>query len=311
MKNTKVYIALSSFAQTSSLPKELLEKSGLSFDVNLSGNRLNKKEVIERLEGYDGVIAGLEPYDAEVLNALPDLKCISRCGVGVDNIDLKATKAKGISVLNTPDAVIQPVAELTLAMILDLMRHVSVHRELMRHHQWEKRMGFQLAGKTIGIIGLGRIGQRVAELLVRLDCKVIATDIRPDHRWADAHRVPIVPLEELLSTSDVVTLHVTAVAGQAFQLKQKHFAMMKRGGFLVNTARGSLLDEQDLHMALMEGYLGGAALDVFDQEPYKGPLCDLPNVILTPHVATLTQESRLDMEISAVTGLIDHFKGRS
>ncbi len=307
----KIYVALSTFAQSTIVPKDLLLQAGVEFAVNQTGARLTREQVIESCRDYDGVIAGLEPYDAQVLAALPRLKCISRCGVGLDNIDLKAAAKHQITVLNTPDAVVLPVAELTLAMILDLLRQVTVHAELMRRHQWEKKTGTQLAGKTVGIIGLGRIGRKVAELLIRLDCKVIAVDIKPDAVWAKAHRVLLVDLDTLLSQSDVISLHVTAAEGQTFQLSKRHFEVMKKGVYLVNTARGSLINEQDLQEALLQGRVAGAAMDVFAKEPYQGPLCGMPNVLLSPHVATLTHESRSEMEIGAVNNIINWLRQRT
>ncbi len=300
MSAKKIYVALSTFAQSSHEPIELLKASGYRVEINQTGKRLDKAQVIAKVAGSSAVIAGLEPYDAEVLRALPGLQCISRCGVGVDNIDLKEAQHLKIKILNTPDAVVQPVAEMTLAMILDLLRKVSLHSSLMHRKQWEKHTGLQLAGKTIGVIGLGRIGRRVAELLIRLDCKVIAVDIKPDLVWARAHRVECVDLDQLLSVSDLITLHVTAIEGQVIRLSKKHFSMMKRGVMLVNTARGTLIDEVAMIDALKEGHVAGAALDVFSNEPYQGPLCDEPNVVLTPHVATLTHESRTAMEMEAV-----------
>ncbi len=301
---TKVYVALSTFAKESAQPLELLKASGLPFEVNPTGKRLTKEEVIAKLQGYDGVVAGLEPYDAQVLSALPQLKCVSRCGVGVDNIDLSVAKARGIAVLNTPQVVVQPVAELTLALIFDLLRKTTAHATAMRRKKWERFTGSQLAGKTIGIIGLGRIGRRVAELLGRLDAKVIGFDVKPDAAWAKTQGVTLKSLDELLVVSDIVSLHV---AGH-FCLGTKELARMKKGAIVINTARGALIDEGALVDALRSGHLAGAGLDVYAQEPYTGPLCDLPNVVLTPHVATLTQESRLAMEAEAVENMIRFFK---
>lgn len=307
----KIYVALSTFAQSTIVPKDLLLQAGVEFAINPTGVRLTREQVIECCRDYDAVIAGLEPYDAQVIEALSRLKCISRCGVGLDNIDLKAAAKHKITVMNTPDAVIQPVAELTIAMIFDLLRQVTVHTELMRRHQWEKKTGTQLAGKTIGIIGLGRIGRKVAELLIRLDCKVIAVDLKPDTVWAKAHRVELADLDAVLSQSDVLSLHVTAAEGQTFQLSKRHFEVMKKGVYLVNTARGSLINEQDLQEALLQGHVAGAALDVFAKEPYQGPLCGMPNVLLSPHVATLTHESRAEMEIGAVNNIIHWLRQRT
>jgi D-3-phosphoglycerate dehydrogenase len=305
----QIFIALSSFAQDADGPLKLLKHSGHGFTANTSGRRVTKEEVIAQAKDADAIIAGIEPYDAEVLASLPRLKCISRCGVGVDNIDLKQAKARGIVVLNTPDAVVQPVAELTLAMILDLLRQVTAYTELMRQKKWQRLTGAQLAGKKVGIIGLGRIGRRVAGLLQKLDVKVCGYDIAPDLSWARDNGVELLGLHDLLNQSDIVTLHLTAVDENPFCLGHKEFQHMKKGAFLINVARGSLVNEEALVSALKEGHLAGAALDVYVNEPYTGPLCGLANVILTPHVGTFTKESRLDMETQAVQNLLQFFKG--
>ncbi len=309
--STRIYVALSSFSIESPEPLKALKQSGFEFVINKTGKRLSKDEVIASLKGFHGVIAGLEPYGVDVLKALPDLKCISRCGVGVDNVDLAAAQAQGIAVLNTPQVVVQPVAELTLAMILDLLRKVTAHTELMRQRTWQKLTGFQLAGRVIGIIGLGRIGKRVAQLLSRLEARVIAYDMYPDTAWAKDNGVELVGIDDLLSRADLVTLHLAPNRDHPFCLGFEEIKKMKKGAMLVNVARGALLDEVALADAMRHGHLGGAALDVFAQEPYTGPLCDLPNVLLTPHVGTLTQESRAAMEFEAVENLLRFFsKGR-
>ena len=307
--STRIYIALSTFAQEGRGPLELLDKAiGITFENNPTGKRLTKEGVIAKLKDFDGVVAGLEPYDAQVLNALPRLKCISRCGVGVDNVDSALAKAKGIAVFNTPEVAIQPVAEMTLALILDCLRKLSQHSQLMHRRQWEKLTGFQLAGKTVGIIGLGRIGRRVAELLVRLDVGVVGFDVAPDRSWAESVGVKFLDLNTLLRRCDIVTLHLSADMESPFCLSKNEFARMKQGALLINTSRGSFVDEEALAQALRSGHLSGAGLDVYRQEPYHGPLCDAPNVVLTPHISTLTKESRLAMETEAVENIVQYFK---
>ncbi len=301
----KVYVALSTFAKEGPAPLDLLVQSALSFDVNRSGQRLSKDEVIKELAGYEGVVAGLEPYDKDVLNQLPHLKCISRCGVGIDNVDMDVAKSKGIVVLNTPQVVITPVAEMTLALIFDCLRHVTAQTVLMRSGKWERKVGSQLAGKTVGIIGLGRIGKRVAVLLKHLGAHVVGVDMHWDDAWASSNAIEHVALEELFKRSDIISLHLS---GGSFCLTITEMNMMKRGVMIVNTSRGQFINEQDLQQSLVSGQVGAAALDVFNQEPYQGPLIQFPNVILTPHCSTLTTESRLEMEIESVTNIITFFK---
>ncbi|MDP2652740.1 MAG: phosphoglycerate dehydrogenase [Candidatus Omnitrophota bacterium] len=306
----KIFVALSTFAENGREPLELLEKSGHPFWLNTTGKRLKADEVVSLGKDCEGIVAGVEPYDETVLERMTNLKCISRCGVGTDNIHKDKARQKGIAVLNTPDVVVQPVAELTLAIILDLLRHLSWHTSRMKAGQWEKKTGGLLAGKNVGIIGLGRIGKRVAEMMMYLGASVCASDVQPDEIWARQKGVAILPADELLKRADVVCLHVSASAKNPFRMTGRDIGLMKPGAVLANLSRGDAVDEAALYSALKEGRLGGAGLDVFPEEPYKGKLCELDNVVLTPHVATLTAESRLQMETEAVKNLLNYFLQR-
>lgn len=303
-----IFVALSTFARQGDEPKKILNKSGYSYEVNSLNRRLVEDEVIELGKGYKAIVAGLEPYSRQVLTQLDGLKCISRCGVGVDNIDLETAKEKNVIVCNTPDVVVQPVAELTLAMMFDLVKHLTRHTKLLQAGQWEKIPGNLLANMDIGILGLGRIGKRVAECLSLLGVNVYAYDIEPDHTWLKEHNVKLVSLEELLKVSDILSIHIATRKDNPFQLGANEFKRMKEGAFLVNVSRGDLVDEAELFKNLNNGRLSGAALDVYQQEPYDGPLCKLDNVVLTPHLATLTQESRIQMEAEAVRNALKVLK---
>lgn len=308
MRKETIFVALSTFAEYDPMPLKILESSGHPFSLNTLGKRLNKEQVLELARGSAGIIAGIETYDSDVLERLPGLRCISRCGVGTDNIDKTKAEELGISIVNTPDVVVQPVAELTVAMVFDLLRKLSYHTSLMRSKRWEKKAGHLLSGKRVGVIGLGRIGKRVCELMLKLDAVVCGTDIAPDLEWASRTGVDIVSLEGLLKSSDIVTIHTSILKDNSLRLDAKGLSLMKEGAFLVNTSRGQLIDESALYDALSEGRLGGAALDVFSVEPYAGKLCDLDNVVLTPHVATLTKESRVLMEAESVKNILSALK---
>lgn len=258
-----------------------------------------------------GIIAGVEPYDEYVLDRLPNLLCISRCGVGIDSISVEKAKKRGIEIRNTPDVVIQPVVELTVAMIFDLMRKLSFHTHLFREKRWERKAGHLLKGQKVGILGLGRIGKKLAEVMTKLETEVYGTDLFPDKQWAEKWKVKIVPLNELLQISDILSVNLSLAKGKTIKLGEDEFRKMKEGSIIVNTSRGQFIDESALYNALKSGHLNGAALDVFTEEPYMGRLCELNNVVLTPHVATLTKESRIEMELEAVQNLIDFFKKNS
>jgi len=300
-----IFVALSTFAEFDPRPLEILKKSGFDYSINQLGRRLKAEEIIKLASSAVGIVAGVEPYTREVLEKLPELKCISRCGVGIDSIDLQSAKDRGIAVKNTPDAVVQPVAELTIAMIFDLLRKLTEQTLLLKAGNWKKLSGNLLAGRKIGVIGLGRIGKKVAEMLIALGAKVIATDISPDREWIKRNKVTLLSIKELLSQSDVVTIHVCVSQDNPFVIGKNEIAMMKPGALLINTSRGSLLNEGDLYEALKSGCLAGAALDVFAEEPYNGALRELNNVVLTPHIATLTAESRTQMEIEAIKSLLE------
>jgi D-3-phosphoglycerate dehydrogenase len=308
--NRKIFVALSTFGEYGNAPLKLLAESGFPYVINPLGRRLTREEILEIGGDCEGIIAGVEPYDSHVLDNMPNLRCISRCGVGMDNIDLKKTADRGIIVLNTPDVVVQPVAELTVAMILDLMRRLSYHTSLMRKRIWQKKAGNLISGKKVGVLGLGRIGKRVAEMMIRLDTDVYGTDLLHDFEWSKRSGVKLVSLHELLQISDILTLHLSEKQGKPFLLGEREFARMKKGAVIVNVSRGSFLEEDSLYRALENGHLGGAALDVFPEEPYKGKLCDLENVVMTPHIATLTEESRLQMEIEATNSLLAYMNNR-
>jgi len=304
----KVLVALQSFNEYSELPMKLLTQANMDIVLNKLGHRLNQAEIIELGTDCDGIIAGVETYDENVLENLPKLKCISRSGVGIDSIDVEKAKEKGIAILNTPDVVIQPVAEMTVAMIFDLLRLLTLHTNLLRSGQWKKQAGQLLMGRKVGIIGLGRIGKRVSEMLKCLNADVSGFDIYPDHQWAKMNDVKISSLQGIIKESDIVCIHVSFSKENPFTLGKDEISQMKNDSILINTSRGQVIDDKALYEALKSGKLRGAGLDVFSNEPYYGPLCEFDNVVLTPHISTLTKESRAEMEIQAVENLLRYFR---
>ena len=217
----KIFVALSTFAEYGDSPLKLLEKSEFEYTVNTLGRRLIREEIIELGRDADGIVAGVEPYDDVVLKHLPRLRCISRCGVGIDNIDLNKAADKGIIIKNTPDVVIQPVVELTVAMIFDLMRKLSYHTGLLRAKKWHKEAGNLLSGKKVGILGLGRIGKKVAEIMLKLGTEVYGSDLCPEKVWVDKTGVNLVSLDELLRIWDIVSIHISTVKEKPFLLGEK------------------------------------------------------------------------------------------
>lgn len=302
----KVVITTSSFGKEDPAAIKLLHDAGYEVILNPYGRKLNEDEVLNLLLEAKpiGMIAGVEPLTAWLLERAEGLKVISRCGIGLDNVDLDAAKGKGIAVLNTPDGPTQAVAELTIGIIFDLLRRISFLDRELRKGNWRKETGCLLQSRRVGIVGLGRIGKRVAELTLALGAKVAGTDIKPDFKWLQAIRVPLVSLEELLKESEILCLHVSYTADNRHLIGKTEIEAMRKGAYLVNLSRGGVVDEDALCVALTSGHLSGAALDVFDQEPYTGQLTKLDNVVLTPHIGSYARESRLEMEMQAVKNLL-------
>ena len=308
----KLLITTSSFGAKDDAALALLREAGYEAVQNPFGRTLTETEIAALLAEHRpvGLIAGLEPLTEAVMQgAVSHLKVISRCGTGMDNVDLDAAKTLGIAVLNTPAAPAEAVAELSLGLILALIRNVVSHDQMVRSGAWKKRMGLLLSEITVGIVGLGRVGRRVAAILRPLGTKLIATDVMPDHDWIAAHGVSLMTLPQLLAASDVVSLHLPYASGDLHRLMNaERIASMKPGSYLINTSRGALIDEQAVADALECGHLAGAAVDTFEQEPYTGLLLKAPNVILSPHAGSYARATRNRMELEAAQHLVREMK---
>lgn len=295
--------------QCGSEPFDLLRENGYEVINNPYGRKLTEDEVIELAKDCDGIVAGVEPLTPRVMDALPGLKCISRVGVGMDNVDLEYAKQKGIIVVNTPDGPTRGVAELTLAMTLSLLRRIPQADAALHQRKWKKQIGNLFLDKKVGIIGLGRIGKSVAELFRGLKNPVIGYDPYANEAWIKENGVEFASFEEVLKQADILTLHVPGNKDKSPVIGAAELAMMKDGAFLINIARGGVVDEAALYTALKDGKLAGAAIDVYTKEPYDGPLCDLDNIIMTPHLGSYAKEGKLQMEIDAVKNFIAAVKG--
>ncbi len=295
----KIAITTSSFGKFSAEPLNLLKEKGLELVFNGYGRTLKPEEVSEQLSGCAGVIAGTERYGAGLLESLPCLKVISRCGVGMDGIDFEAAGKLGIVVRNTPCAPTQAVAELVVGMAFDLARGISRQDRDIRAGQWQKYMGRLVSAMKIGIIGMGRIGRAVEEKFSALGAVCAYSD--PYVKNGPCARVE---LDELLGWADLISVHVPGNPNGRPVLDASKLALLRQGACLINCSRGGVVDESALYSALESGHLSGAALDVFADEPYKGPLAGLENVVLTPHVGSYARESRIEMEIESAENLI-------
>jgi len=266
---------------------------------------LTESEVITFIEREkpEGIIAGVEPLTRKVLEKSPTIKVISRCGVGLDSVDLDAAKELGINVFNTPDEVIQSVSEMAVALALNLLRHIHVLDTQMKEHKWIKMQGNLLTGKTVGLIGCGRIGSKTAMLFKAFGCRILGYDPKlKDHSDCE-----FVELSTLLEHSDIVSLHLPAIPSTTGFVNKSFLGKMRKTAILLNTARGALVNETHLFDALINGEIHGAGIDVFSNEPYSGKLMSsdiADKIILTPHISSNTLEGRMQMEMKAVENII-------
>lgn len=300
-------IFTTSIFDLSNLPeREDLESKGFELLVNPFGKRLTEEQVSELLtDDVVALVAGVEPLTREVINNAKSLKVISRCGIGLDNVDLEAASEAGITVLNTPDAPTRAVAELTLAHILSMLRRISESDRLVKAGQWQPLMGSLLNKQTIGIVGFGRIGKMVASFLRTFGPKIMVFD--PVTK-IDQDDIEMVSLDKLLLESDVITLHIPYSQQNHHLINDEAIRKMKSTAFLVNVARGGLIDESALLTAMMEKRLAGASLDCFEEEPYTGPLLNCSNVQITAHMGSYAREARMMMEHEACVNLVAGLK---
>ncbi len=300
----KILISTSSFGKYDKAPLESIMNMKCKIDLNPHGRELKECEIKELLNGVEGLIAGTEPLTRKVIYSAQNLKVISRCGIGIDNIDLEAMNERGIKLYRTPEGPALAVAELTLGLILDSLRSISYLNRKIHSGGWEKKMGRLFTGKTVGIVGMGTIGKRLTALLRPFNCKILARDYVTDMEFARENNINYVHLDELLKESDIVTLHLPLENDTEGLFERNHFLQMKDGAIFINTSRGKIVDEDDLYDVLSDGKIAHACLDVYRNEPYTGKLKKLDNVTLTCHVGSYAKEARMKMEEEAVENLL-------
>lgn len=289
-----------------SVIKELL-KAGFRIRQNTTDKRIVGRALVRFIRDAVGVIAGTEPYTKEILQSAPVLRVISRVGSGIDNIDTEYAKKRGIKICATRlSSVSDAVAEHTLALILAKLKKIVIYDREVRQRKFRKMPGEMLRDKTVGVVGYGKVGRRVARLCRCFGAKVVVHD--PYVKLSKRTTYEFTTLKKLLSVADVVSLHVPYSEETKNLIGEPELNLMKKSAILVNTSRGGIVDESALYSALKEKKIAGAALDVFSSEPYVGPLAKLENVILTPHVASNTVSTRIQMEKEAVKNLLDAFK---
>lgn len=293
LKKSRILVTPTSFGINDITIKPYLEDKVGEVIYNTSGKPFTSQELIPLLADIDGIIAGLDDINATALKHANRLKVISRYGVGLNNVDLEYAKKKGISVTYTPGANSSSVADLTVIFILLLCRPVCSASVKTRQGEWPRTSGLGLEGKTVGLYGFGAIGKEVSKRLAGFGCRVLAYDLMPDKNLAKSLGVRLVNEDDLLSQSDFFSLHVPVTPSNLNLVNTEFIHRMKKGAYLINTARGELVDDDALCTAIQSGYLAGAALDTFKKEPINqdNPLLKLPQVIITPHMAAHTDSA--------------------
>lgn len=307
----KVLITPRSFEKIKDRFDKIFEDEGIDAIMNPYGRVLSEEEIERLIKDVDGIIVGVDPITSRVLEKAHNLKVISKYGVGVDNIDLQKAKEKNIVVTNTPGVNSNAVAELTVGLIINVLRKINLSDKRTREGYWERFIGKELSGKTLGIIGTGSIGRRVIKLLKGFDLKILCYDKYPDNNWALSEGASYVSLPELLQNSDIISIHVPLTEETYHLISEKELSMVKKDVVIINTSRGGIIDEEALYKFLKRGQILGAGLDVFENEPPKNsPLFELDNVVITSHIGAHTEEAIMNMAIIAVENLILVLKGK-
>lgn len=292
---------------------DVLEAAGLElvFPPKAEANILTSDELRTLLAGVSATIAGSEPYTAELFAQHPQLKVVARVGVGFDSVDTAAATQAGVAVCTAPGTNQESVAEHVFSLMLGYTRHLVTRATAIRAGGWPRHFSLPLRGQTLGLAGMGRIGKAVATRAVAFGMKVLIYDPMPDMKFAAAHGIRAVTFEELLASSDFLSLHLPLMPSTRHVMNADAFALMKPTAVLVNTSRGGLVDESALVAALREERLAGAVLDVMEQEPPPPdhPLFGFENVILTPHAAGVDVKSIGDMARSAAEAIASLWKG--
>lgn len=273
---------------------------------NTVGKPLTEEQLIPLLEGCDGYIAGLDQVTERVLQSCPKLKAISRYGVGYDRVNIKAAAQLGITVTNTPGVNAQAVAELAMGLILCLARKLPALDRRTKAGEWARSTGMELCGKTIGIIGLGAVGRRVAKCCSGFGMDMLAYDPYIDTSYCDAMDIGVRSFDAIIKESDIITLHLPLNDATCHVINAETIKTMKDGVILVNTSRGAIIDEDAAYQALVSGKLGALGVDAFEVEPpVNSPLLSLDNVVATPHTGAHTREAVVNMQNLSVQNLID------
>jgi len=307
----KILITPRSFASSSDKAIKMLTARGYEIQRNNTDRPYKKEEILNLIKDIDGIIIGIDELSAEIIEKANKLKVISKYGTGLDNIDIHMATNKKIIVTNTPTANVDAVADLAFGLILSLARRIPEADQKTKNGKWEKIIGKSVWEKTLGVIGLGKIGRQVVKRARGFQMNILGFDLVKDKKFAQRYGIKYVNLEKLLQKSDYITIHIPLNDATRGMISYKELEKIKREAFLINTSRGGIVDEQALYKALRNNQLKGAALDVYHSEPpVESPLKELDNVIMTPHIGAYTEEAIENMGMQAAQNLIDVLEGR-
>jgi len=311
IKGKKVLITTVPFGEKDKTPIDLLESNDIAYVINPLNKKLTEKELEGLVSDFDVIIAGTEQITAKVMSKAKNLKMISRVGIGLDSVDLLTAKKRGISVSYTPDAPAPAVAELTTGMMLTLLRSVHVSNSQMHAGQWHRFFGRRLSNVTIGVIGVGRIGKGVIKHLQGFGGpRILTNDINPDQQFIDKYGLEWEEKEYIYKHADIVSLHLPLTSKTKDMVRKRHLLSMKRDAIVINTSRGGIINEKDLYDVMQSDHLSGAAIDVFDEEPYDGPLKEIERCLLTAHMGSMSIDCRTRMEIEATEEVVRFLTGK-
>ena len=310
----KVLVSASHFDTLCKEAWKLLEEHGheVIFDATRSFPSYSCEELIQILPDVDAAIIGMDVYDKRVFAHAPKLKCVCKFGVGVDNINLKDASEYGVKACNCPGQNSNAVAELTIGFIVGVLRGMIPLHKAMEKSTWPRYIGEEMEGKTVGLLGFGAIARMVAKKLSVFDVKVKAYDLYPNEKAAKELGVTMVSQDEIIETCDIISLHAPAVEANYHLFGEEAFKRMKDGVFLINAARGALVDLPALAAAIRSGKIAGAALDAFEEEPLPAdsPILQCENVILTPHTGAETKQAYHKVSMVAAQNVIDTLDGK-
>ena len=301
----KALITTIPFADNNQLPLELLKASGIDYQINPLNKKLTEDELIQIIPDFDIVIAGTEPITEKVINNASKLKMISRVGIGLDSVDLLMAKKRDIKVSYTPDAPAPAVAELTMGLIFSLLRSIHISNLQIHNGQWNRIFGRRLSEVTIGVIGVGRIGSRVIRRTKPFGTpRFLVNDINPSKRPDLDFKLEWVSKEKIYKDADIICIHVPLTKHTSNMVGKKELLSMKKDAAIINVSRGGIVNEDDLYDVLKSGHLSGAAIDVFENEPYYGKLIEIERCLLTSHMGSMSIDCRSLMEIEATEEVV-------